>query len=206
MYSSGQKAKITPPTVIAILALVLYMLVSGQVLAASIVGLIIGILGGIVFHMPLLILWIAVPTLVVVAVFHGVLAAIDTTIRVLTVSLTASGLISMLGLYNLRLFLEGLGVPPKASILPVLIARQADIFSMIVRESLDSLRGRGIKGVRLLFRLPIPVLVNAFESSAVLAEAILAKVPERRMSTLFWRPTGWDVLIFSLTLLSLYLL
>ncbi|BAN90972.1 hypothetical protein [Aeropyrum camini] len=196
--------RLHPLTAMASILAVFTLLYLDKPITATLLGAALAVAGGVFTRAPGLVLWLAVPTLAVVWVFHGLEAAVDTSLRVLSVALASSGSLSMVGLHEFRRFLEALGLSPRLAILPVLIARQADASISQVLEALDALRGRGLRGWRAVAGLAIPLLASAFSSSAILAEAIAAKVPGERRGPRGLRAVGrpgvWDAAAAAFTL------
>ncbi|BAA81418.2 hypothetical protein APE_2403.1 [Aeropyrum pernix K1] len=201
------KPRLHPVTAVLAIAAVFTLLYLDKPITATLLGASLALAGGVFTRAPGLVLWLAVPTVAVVWIFHGLETAVDTSLRVLSVALASSGSLSMVGLHELRRLLEAMGVSPRIAVLPVLIARQADASISQVLEALDALRGRGLRGWRAVAGLAVPLLASAFTSSAVLAEAIAAKVPAERRGN--WglrgvrRPGAWDAAAAAAVLASL---
>lgn len=182
------------------------MLWLDRVAAAAVASLLVALLGGVFQKAPMLVIWLTVPTVAIVAVLRDLPTAVDTGVRVASLSLASMAVLALAGLQDLRRVLELVGLPPRQAVLLPLVVRQADIMLFYSREAMDGLRGRGLKGWRLLYTLPIPLLVSAFNSSAIIAEGIVAKVPHRRASRPHLPgPSLWDAGLLAFLALDLLL-
>ncbi len=71
-------------------------------------------------------------------------------------------------------------LPPTAAYSLAVAVRLADYYQSVLREVLDALRGRGVRGrLALALRAPVPLVVHMFQSVGALAEALYVRGPRR---------------------------
>ncbi len=143
-------------------------------------GLALAIASPMARRLLLLYAWLAAPVAFIVGLLRGYAAAVDSVLGVLAVAVPFSSALSLVPPRWLARALWTVGLPPTAAYFPVFTLRLADHLGVAAREAVHALRGRGVAGgFRLALRAPVPVVVQGFQSAAMLAEALYFKAPRR---------------------------
>ena len=142
------------------------------------------------------------------SVIYGVWESLETVARLAVLALSASVGLSRVSPIEFSRLLLAIGLPPAAAASFAMVHRFLDHLSTLVYEARDALAGRGAGGRwSALLRLPIPLVVHSFRSSALIAEAVYFKPPSRESLRRLGRIAGpWDLpLLAALGLASLAL-
>ncbi len=125
--------------------------------------------------LAMLYLWITIPPYVVLAALYGPVEALDVVLRLLTIALAFTSVLQLMKPTELTYVMAELGVPALATLTIPMIMKLADYMNYSIGETLAALRGKGLRGRKLLTNLPIPLVVHVMTSSAQLAESISQK-------------------------------
>ncbi len=189
-------SRLSPPVALLVVVWTLVMLSQDKYTEASILALAVSAASGIIESGALLFAWLTLPSLAIVSLIYGLHDGIETAGRIAVMALASSGSLSLLSFIDSYRWLRYIGVPPHWALLPSLVARQAQVASVLALEARASLQGRGLRGFRLAYRLPLPVLVHLYRYSLQLAEALHhRKVPQGRGARPPLKPTPLDAVV-----------
>ena len=191
-------SRLSPPVAVLAVAWTLAMLSQDRYPEASVLAVAVSAASGIIESGALLFAWLTIPSLAIVTLLYGPEAGLEAAGRIAVMALAASGSLSLLSFIDSYRWLRYAGVPPHWALLPSLIARQAQVASALALEARASLQGRGLRGFRLAYRLPLPVLVHLYRYSLQLAESLHhRKLPRGRGQRPPLKPTLLDVAVVS---------
>ena len=169
-----------PLTALAVAAWGLAAAYTGSRLASIMLGLALAIASPMAKRLLLLYAWLAAPVAVIVGMLRGYTAAADSVIGVLAVAVPVSSALSLVPPRWLARLLWTLRLPPMAAYFPLFALRLADHLGVAAKEAVHALKGRGVSGgFKLALRAPVPVVVQGFQSAAMLAEALYFKAPRK---------------------------
>jgi hypothetical protein len=119
--------------------------------------------------------WLVIPPFIILTIMYTPLEALDMSIRLLTIALVFTNVLQLITPLELTYTLMRLRIPATASLAIPMVIRLSEYMGYIVNEALIALRGRGLRGRKLLMSLPIPLVVHTIKSSTQLAEALTQK-------------------------------
>jgi len=175
------RVSIHPVTGFISVVWVLTSLYMGYVLSAFVLSLILTMLlvmsKGVkeVVNLLKLYAWLVIPPFIILTIMYTPLEALDMSIRLLTIALVFTNILQLITPLELTYTLMRLRIPTTASLAIPMVIRLSEYMGYIVNEALIALRGRGLRGRKLLMSLPIPLVVHTIKSSTQLAEALTQK-------------------------------
>jgi hypothetical protein len=165
-------ARLTPPLAAAAALWVLAAVSLDLYVEAAVAAVALSAVSGMIDRASPLYAWLALPSLAVVSLTHGVEAGFETAGRILVAAMGASGALATVSPLEAYRWLRWAGLPWHWALLPALVARQAQVAWALAGEARASLSGRGLRGARLAARLPLPLLVHLYRGSSMLAETL----------------------------------
>lgn len=182
MWSARGRVRVHPYTSIVVAVWGIYSTYTGCPLPALVLGLSLLYLSGGLRRVSMLTLWIVLPVFLIVGIVGGVQEAILAGVNLTTVLLVLSASLLLVDPLELGYAFNRIGFPPIAGILVVIVLRVSEYMGYVAREARAGLHGRGLRGLRLLLSLPIPLIVHAFNMSSLVGEALVFKYPTRGRS------------------------
>ncbi len=126
-------------------------------------------------RLAIMYLWVTIPPYIVLTLIYGPIEAVDIVLRLFIIASTFTSVLRLIKPIELTYTVTRLGIPTLAALTIPMVMKLADYMSYSVGETLVALKGRGLRGRKLLINLPVPLIVHAVISSAQLAESLTQK-------------------------------
>ncbi len=157
-----------------------YMIYSGMGFFVLVASIAISIYLGIARKLTILLLWVALPSFLILFLLYGLWDAAVTTLRIATIALAATTAFASPKPQHTAYMLYKIGVPPLIAYSHLYVYRFLQLLSYALNEAIDAAHGRGVRSrFKILMLLPIPLLVYTINTSTYLAEALYIKYPRR---------------------------
>lgn len=177
---SSNRIYINPIIAIAFLAWSLYMIYVGRLIEVLIPAAILIYLYRIWKRILVLMLWLIIPTIIILSVLFGFTESLEASFRVMLIALSATAALAGPDPRSTAYVASRLGIPPIIGFTQLYVLRLMSLLGHAFREALYTAVCRGVRSrLRQVMLLPIPLLVHTILMSTYLAEALYIKYPER---------------------------
>ncbi len=159
------------------------MIFYGKILFVLILCIGLAILFKLVKRIIPLLLWLGIPTFIILSLLFGIKESIDTTLRIVMIAFSAIIAFTSPKPYHVAYVANKLGIPPIIGFSQLYVLRLLQILNDALREAIYAAIGRGIRSrLKIITLLPIPLLVHTIDISVYLAEALYIKYPSKTRS------------------------
>ncbi|MCX8186586.1 MAG: hypothetical protein N3G48_05710 [Sulfolobales archaeon] len=138
-------------------------------------------------RLAVLYLWITIPPYVLLAIIYGPIEAVELILRLISITITFTSALQLIKPIELSYVTSKLGLPQLTALAIPMVIKLSDYMGYSISETVVAMRGRGLKGRKLLLNIPIPLVVHVINSSAHFAEALAQKRFDK-VSTAYGKP------------------
>lgn len=194
-YISTFKAYLNPITSLLLLVWSFYMISVGKLVPVGLVCVFLALYFRIAKKILPLLLWLAIPTLIVLSVLFGYIDASYITIKIVLIALSAIIAFTSPKPQHVAYLTSKIGIPPIIGFSQLFVLRLIQVLKEALAEAMNAAIGRGIKSrIKIIMLMPIPLLVHTISLSMYLAEALYIKYPPKmRTWTDKARVSGKDI-------------